>query len=182
VRRLLLGLTLFLAAALTVAPASAHGPREPEPSRDQVGGVLGSTESTRAPDSSVHVGEGSVLVSGERSALDAVEVTGSLAVAIALAGLAASWRWARRAAVATITAALVLGFVVETAPHLVHHSLDADQGAGCEALQAAERSQAAGGAIDTSPVAAPADLADAPPVAAPPTCAAPSPRGRAPPA
>ena len=125
--------------------------------------------------------QGSVLASGERSAVDSVEVTGVLAMAIGLAGLAGSWRRDRRTAVATITAALVLGFVVETTPHLVHHSLDADQGAGCAALQTAERSQVAAGAIDATPVPVPADLADAPLIAAPLTCADPSPRGRAPP-
>ena len=181
-RRLALGPAIFLALALTVAPAWAHDPRAPESRSDQGEVILASAEPTRAPDSAIHVAQGSVLAAGERSAVDSVEVTSILAVAIGLAGLAGSWRRDRRTAVETFTAALVLGFVVETTPHLVHHSLDADQGASCEVLQTAERSQVAAGAIDATPVRAPADLADAPLVAAPPTCAVPSPCGRAPPA
>jgi hypothetical protein len=182
VRRLLLGLAMFLGLALTVAPAWAHGLRALESRSDQAEVVLVSAEPTRMPDSAIHFARESVLASGERSAVDSVEVASILAVAIAVAGLAGSWRRDRRTAIATITAALVLGFVVETTPHLVHHSLDVDQGAGCAALQTAERSQAAAGAIDATPVPAPADLAEAPLVAPFPTCAAPAPRGRAPPA
>ena len=85
-------------------------------------------------------------------------------------------------AVATATAALVLGFVVETTPHLVHHVLDPDKGAGCQVLQTAERSQAAVGTLDTTPAPAPARLIDTPSTAPAPTLAAPAPRGRAPPA
>ena len=86
-----------------------------------------------------------------RSGAGLAEVTGILIATLGLAGFGRSWRRDRRMAVATVTAALVLGFVVETTPHLVHHALDPDKGAGCEALQTAERSQAAIGALDTTP-------------------------------
>ena len=85
-------------------------------------------------------------------------------------------------AVATATAALVLGFIVETTPHLVHHALDPDKGAGCEVLQTAERSPAAVGALDTISTPAPATLIDVPSAASCPALAGPAARGRAPPA
>jgi hypothetical protein len=110
------------------------------------------------------------------------EVAGILIVMLGLAGFGRSWRRDRRMAVATATAALVLGFVVETTPHLVHHALDPDTGAGCEALQTAERSQATIGAIDTAPASASVRLIDPPSIAPAPTLAAPTPCGRAPPA
>jgi hypothetical protein len=110
------------------------------------------------------------------------EVAGILIVTLGLAGFGRAWRRDRRMAVATVTAALVLGFVVETTPHLVHHALDPDTGAGCEALQTAERSQATIGAIDTAPASASVRLIDPPSIAPAPTLAAPTPCGRAPPA
>ncbi len=114
--------------------------------------------------------------------MGAVEGISILAVGLGLAGLWRAWRRDRRTTIATTTAALVLGFVVETTPHLVHHSLDADQGAGCEALQTAERSQVASGSIDSTPVPVSAALADAPLAPTSPTLLAPAARGRAPPA
>jgi hypothetical protein len=114
--------------------------------------------------------------------MGAVEGISILAVAFGLAGLGRAWRRDRRTVIATTTAAVVLAFVLETTPHLVHHSLDADQGAGCEALQTAERSQVAPGTIDAMPVVVSADLADAPEITASPPPLALAPRGRAPPA
>jgi hypothetical protein len=116
------------------------------------------------------------------SSVGLAEIAGVLIVALGLAGLGRSWRRGRRTAVATATAALVLGFVVETTPHLVHHALDPDKGAGCQVLQTAERSQAAVGTPDMTPAPAPARIVDTPSTAPGPALAAPAPRGRAPPA
>jgi hypothetical protein len=111
-----------------------------------------------------------------------VEITGVLIVALGLAGFGRSWPRNRRMAAATATAALVLAFVIETAPHLVHHALDIDKGAGCQTLQTAERSQAVVDTLDTAIAPAPARLVDTPSAAPAPTLAVPAPRGRAPPA
>jgi hypothetical protein len=100
---------------------------------------------------------------------------------LGVAGLARSWRRDRRGAVAVATAGLLVGFVAETTPHLVHHSLDADQGASCQALQTAERSQAAVGAADASLVSAFAPLDVGPARCSVPMPSAPIPCGRAPP-
>ena len=64
----------------------------------------------------------------------------------------------------------------------MHHVLDPDKGAGCEALQTAERSQAAMGAIDTTPAPASVRLIDPPSIAPAPTLAAPRPAWARPPA
>jgi hypothetical protein len=48
---------------------------------------------------------------------------GILIVAAGLAGFSRFWRRDRRMAIAVATAALALGFMVETTPHLVHHTL-----------------------------------------------------------
>jgi len=55
VRRLVLGLAIFLALALTVAPVWAHGLRAPEPGSDQAEEVFVSAEPTRTPDLPIHV-------------------------------------------------------------------------------------------------------------------------------
>jgi hypothetical protein len=102
--------------------------------------------------------------------------------ALGLAGSARAWRRQRRVAVATLSAGLLLGFVVETAPHLVHHALDSDKGAGCQVLQAAERSQAAIASLDVMPAPALAPLSAVPSTLFEPALAAPRPCGRAPPA
>ena len=77
-----------------------------------------------------------------RSASGLAEAVGGLLVGAGFVELARTWRRDRRVAMATATAALILGFVVETTPHLVHHVLDPDKGNGCQVLQAAERSHA----------------------------------------
>ena len=81
-----------------------------------------------------------------------------------------------------VMAALVMSFAVETTPHLVHHSLDPDKGAGCQVLQAAERSQATLGTLDVVPAETQSRLVEAPPRETAPTLAAPAALGRAPPA
>jgi hypothetical protein len=111
-----------------------------------------------------------------------VEAVSILIVALGLAGSWRVWQRERRAGLASGIAGLLLGFVVETTPHLVHHSLDADQGAGCEALQTAERNQAVVVAPDTIPVTTPASLDEPPSLVSSPTPFAPAPCGRAPPA
>jgi hypothetical protein len=102
--------------------------------------------------------------------------------ALGLGGLGRSWRRDRRSALAAGLAGLLLGFLIETTPHLVHHSLDADQGASCEILQTAERSQAVQAALDGGPVSAAAYLDDRPRPVPAPTLFALAPCGRAPPA
>ena len=111
-----------------------------------------------------------------------VETIAVLIVALGLAGLGRSWRRDHRSALVVAAGSLLLGFVIETTPHLVHHSLDPDQGASCEVLQTAERSQAVVVALDSVPVSAPAYLGDRSPHVPAPTLFAPVPCGRAPPA
>jgi len=172
--------------ALAAAPAWAHGPRVTEPAvgstqaPDDAGGAPAApprppdpgTELQRAPDRTL----------SKRSGVGVADVAGVLIGVAGLAGLAGSWRRDRRVAITTATAALMLGFAIETAPHLVHHVLDADKGAACEVLQTAERSQGAMATLDLTPVSAAAGPADLPPVASLSTLSAPAPCGRAPPA
>ena len=110
------------------------------------------------------------------------EVAGVMIVVLGLAACGRFWQRDRRMALAAATAALALGFVVETTPHLVHHTLDTDQGASCQALQSAERSQAAVGNLDVTPVPAPVYGAAVPSRVTAPTLVRPAPCGRAPPA
>ena len=84
-------------------------------------------------------------------------------------------------AIAALSAGLLLGFIVETAPHLVHHVFDADKGAGCQVLQAAERSHAAVGTLDVTPAPVLAGLTDIPATLFAPALPGPAPCGRAPP-
>jgi hypothetical protein len=107
---------------------------------------------------------------------------GGLLVGAGFVELARTWRRDRRVAMATATAALILGFVVETTPHLVHHVLDPDKGNGCQVLQAAERSHATVGTLAATPAPVRAFLADIPATVFAPTLSAPVPCGRAPPA
>ena len=110
------------------------------------------------------------------------EVAGILIGVLGLAAFGRLWRRDHQAALAAATAALALGIVDETTPHLVHHTLDTDQGASCQALQSAERSQAAVGNLDAPPVPAPVYAAAAPSRVTAPTLVRPAPCGRAPPA
>ena len=179
-----LGPAVALVLALTVVPAWAHDSSRPDPLGEQAGvaPVPVSTASTPPLDFVPRLDRIPDPPPVGRFGPGAVEGIGILTAGLGLAGLRRAWRRDRRTAIATTTAVLVLGFVLETTPHLVHHSLDADQGAGCEALQTAERSQVASGSIDPTPVTGSAPLADALSVASPPTLLAPAPRGRAPPA
>ena len=166
-RRIGLSLLAILLLALAVTPVWAHGVRRPPLPIEPVGearrdrrGLHRSSLARRTPrrgSSGTRAG----LRVGPQSPGPA-EVAGVLIATLGLAGLGRSWRRDRRMAVATVTAALALGFVVETTPHLVHHVLDPDKGAGCEALQTAERSQAAVGAVDATPAPAAALLIDPP--------------------
>ena len=186
-RRIGLRILAMLLLALAVTPAWAHGLRQAnlrtEPVDSPVEIVPASPAALApAPAAAARLGRGAGQAPIVRSGPGPAELAGILIVMLGLAGFGRSWRRDRRMAVATATAALVLGFVVETTPHLVHHALDPDKGAGCEVLQTAERSQATIGAVDTTPAAAPARLIDAPSTVSAPTLAAPAPRGRAPPA
>jgi hypothetical protein len=175
---------ILLVLGLTAGPARSHDFRGAETWSDPAGAltVSAATEPTRPADSAARLDRLPDAPSVERLGAGAADGLGVLVAALGLAGLGRSWRRGRRTAVATATAALVLGFVVETTPHLVHHSLDRDQGAGCESLQTAERSQVASGTIDPQPVVLSAALPDAPLSAAPAARLVPAPRGRAPPA
>jgi hypothetical protein len=174
-------LGVLLALALPVAPAWGHRLQGPEPRVDRVEALSVAAEPAPIPDTPIQFAERRELGSGERFAIDSAEISAILAVAIACAGFLGSWQY-RRTGIARVTTALVLGFIVETTPHLVHHSLDADQGASCEALQSAERSQAVTDAIETAPVRVPQDLAEGPLVRTAPSYSVVSPRERAPPA
>jgi hypothetical protein len=116
----------------------------------------------------------------DRSA-DALGVTLALAAAILAAGGLRARPHARRLGV-TATALLLLGFVLESAPHLAHHALDPDHGSGCRALQLSERSPAVA-EPGTTPVG-PSVLAcvELPAAALPAVPTWPVSRGRAPPA
>ena len=176
----------ILLLALTVTPAWAHGLRRAdlriEPAEGPIEMVVAPPPLARSPVSAPRLERILDRAPVGRAAAGLAEVAGVLIVTLGLAGLGLSWRRDRRMAVATVTAALVLGFVVETTPHLVHHVLDPDKGAGCQVLQTAERSQAAVGTLDMGPAPAPARLIDTASIAPGPTLAAPAPRGRAPPA
>jgi hypothetical protein len=185
VRRIGTQLLAILLLGLAVTPAWAHGFRRAdsriEPAESAVEVVVASPTFARTPDAARLELSAGQSPAG-RSGVGSAEVAGVLIATLGFAGLGRSWRRERRMAVATATAALVLGFIVETTPHLVHHTLDPDKGAGCEVLQTAERSQAAFAALDTTPVPAPARLIDTQSTVSAPTLAAPAARGRAPPA
>lgn len=181
-----LRLLAILLLALAAAPAWAHGPRAtdlrvgPAQAPDDAAGP--SVASAHPLDPGAGLQRASDRTLSDRSGVGVAEVAGVLIGLAGLAGLGGSWRRDRRVAIATATVALVLGFAVETAPHLVHHALDPDRGAACEVLQTAERSQAAIDTLDLAPVSAAAGPVDLPAVASPSALPAPAPCGRAPPA
>jgi hypothetical protein len=177
-----LRLLTILLLALAVGPAWAHGPRLPEPSPDLAEVVLTPSGPARSPDPVERLQRTPEQVSIGRSGVAVAEVAGVLMVALGLAAFGRFWQRDRRMALAAATAALALGFVVETTPHLVHHTLDTDQGASCQALQTAERNQAAVGNLHVTPVPAPVYAAAVPSLLAVPTLVRPAPCGRAPPA
>jgi hypothetical protein len=170
VRLSVLRLLTILLLALAVAPAWAHGPRLPEPRPDLAEVVVTPSEPARSPDPVVRLRRTPEQVSIGRSGVAMAEVAGVLIVALGLAAFGRFWRRDRQAALAALTSALALGFVVETTPHLVHHTLDT------------ERSQAAVGNLDVTPVPAPVYAAAVPSRVTAPTVARPARRGRAPPA
>jgi hypothetical protein len=172
-----------LLLAVIVTPAWAHGPAglTSRIDRPEVAVAPGASAPSPGPAGRTPSEEWAVARPGAATS-GAVETLAVLVVALGLTGLARSWRRDRRAAIASAAAGLLLGFVVATTPHLVHHSLDADQGAGCQALQAAERCHAAVGGLDAAlgEVCAPLDEPSA--FVAGPTLFAPAPCRRAPPA
>jgi hypothetical protein len=186
-RRIGVRLFAMLLLALAVTPAWAHGLRQASLRIEFVDSPVEAVAAppaalAPAPAAAARLARSPGRAPVGRSGPGLAEVTGVLIVTLGLAGFGRSWRRDRGMAVAAVTAALVLGFVVETTPHLVHHALDPDTGAGCEVLQTAERSQAAIGAIDTAPASASVRLIDPPSAAPASTLAAPAPCGRAPPA
>jgi hypothetical protein len=179
-------LLTILLLGLAAAPAWAHGLRGPElrvaPLVEPATVVPSSPQAARSPDSAERLGQSVRRAPGARSGVGLAEAAGVLIAAAGLAGFGWFSRRDRRMAVAAATAALVLGFIVETTPHLVHHALDRDKGGACQVLQTVERSQVLLEAVDVTPTPAPAHLIDAPSSAALPARAAPAPCGRAPPA
>jgi hypothetical protein len=175
-------LLTILLLALVAAPAWAHGPRLPESRPDLAEGVVTPSEPARSPDPVGRLQQTPEQVSIRRSGIAIAEVAGVMIVVLGLAAFGRLLRRDRRAALAAATAALALGFMIETTPHLVHHTLDTDQGASCQALQTAERSQAAVGNLDVTPVPTPVYLAAVPSLVTAPTLVRPAPCGRAPPA
>jgi hypothetical protein len=181
--RLLLALPLL---TLAVGPAWAHGLREsglavlPRETPIEMAAVTPAPPSPADSVARLERAPGSVPA-GQAGA-DLAAATGLLIVALGLAGFGRAWERTPRVAIAAFTAGLVLGFIVETAPHLAHHVLDPDKGASCQVLQAAERSHVTVGALDVTPAPPPAPLIDAQPLAFAPALAAPAPCGRAPPA
>jgi hypothetical protein len=178
----LLALSLLTLAA---APAWAHGPREAGlalPSGETtIEAVSVSPAPMRPADSPARLEGGQGGVPAGRVGADLAAATGLLIVALGLAGFGRSWQREPRVAIAALSAGLLLGFIVETAPHLVHHVLDADKGAGCQVLQAAERSHAAVGTLDVTPAPVLAGLTDVRATLFAPALPAPAPCGRAPP-
>jgi hypothetical protein len=179
----LLALSLLTLAA---APAWAHGPREEAaglPSGEMpIEVVAASPAPPRLAGTMARLERGQSGAPVGRAGADLAAATGLLVVALGLAGFGRAWRRERRVAVAALSAGLLLGFIVETAPHLVHHVLDPDKGAGCQVLQAAERSHAAVGTLDVTPAPVLAALTDVPATLLAPALPAPAPCGRAPPA
>lgn len=181
-----LRLTLALSLTLVAAPVWAHGISGRLDLGDlgepAVAAVGPSAEPARAADATAPAR----LTAAPRGRLPGgdglAEAAGVLIAVAGLVGLARGWRGDRRRAVATATAALVLSFAVETTPHLVHHSLDPDKGAGCQVLQTAERSQAALGTPDVVPAEIRSRVIETPATETVPALATPAARGRAPPA
>jgi hypothetical protein len=183
IERLLLALPLLILAA---APAWAHGLRESGlavlPRETSIEMAVATPAPPRPADSAARLERAPGAVLAGQVGADLAAATGLLIVALGLAGFGRAWERAPRVAISALTAGLVLGFIVETAPHLAHHALDPDKGASCQVLQAAERSHAAVGTPDVTPAPALAPLIDAPLPVFAPALAAPAPCGRAPPA
>jgi hypothetical protein len=185
VLRSTLGGLAIVVLALSAAPAWGHGPRSAESRLDRPPAVLTPSGPTRSAEIASSTVLREPVLAGLPQASTASGAAGAIGVVIAalgLVGLGRSWRRDRRAGVAVATAGLLLGFVAETTPHLVHHSLDADQGASCEVLQVAERSQGAVGASDAAPASTLADLDERPRSVPEPMTSALPPCERAPPA
>jgi len=182
-----IGLSLLALSLLTLAaaPAWAHGPREAGlalPSGETpIETISVSPAPMRPADSPARLEGGQGGAPAGRAGADLAAATGLLIVALGLAGFGRSWQREPRVAIAALSAGLLLGFIVETAPHLVHHVLDADKGAGCKVLQAAERGHAAVGTLDVTPAPVLAGLTDVPATLFAPALPEPAPCGRAPP-
>jgi hypothetical protein len=186
VRRIGSALLALSLLTLAAAPAWAHGLREGAvglPSGEMPIEVVAASPAPPRPAGTMarlERGQGGALLG--RVGADLAAATGLLIVGLGLAGFGRAWRRERRVAMAALSAGLLLGFIVETAPHLAHHALDPDKGAGCQVLQAAERSHAAIPALDVTPARALAILSAVPSTAFVPALAAPRPCERAPPA
>jgi hypothetical protein len=183
IARSALAFSLLIVAA---APSWAHGPRGAgsiaAPAEASIEMAVASPAPPRPPDAAARLERGASGAPRNRSAADLAAATGLAIAALGLAGSARAWHRDRRVALATLSAGLLLGFIVETAPHLAHHALDPDKGAGCQVLQAAERSHAAIPALDVTPAPALAILGAVPSTVFVPALAAPRPCERAPPA
>lgn len=112
--------------------------------------------------------------------MGAVALAGSLLLALAAGGALGSARLRRTAAIAT--SALVLVFIAESGPHLVHHALDPGQAEQCQVLKAAGHSEATTLAVDPPPVPGTLESIQAAALVHPPDTSRPAACGRAPPA
>ena len=178
----------ILTLGLATTPVWAHGSRLAALSAEAPVPALALTEPARATGAPEMPTVATLLepaLAGSRAARPThgpAEVVALLIAALGLAGPGRAWRRDRRRALAMTASGLLLGFVVETTPHLVHHSLDPDRGASCRVLQAAERNQAVIDTPDALLVSAPAYLEARPMLVPAPALSAPTPCGRAPPA
>lgn len=105
----------------------------------------------------------------------------ALAAGVLTAVALGSRRHARRLATSSI-GLLLLAFVLESVPHLVHHALDPDDGAGCRVLQMSERIPVVAEPPETLPGPAVLTRADPPVPRVLAVLSLSVPRGRAPPA
>jgi hypothetical protein len=178
-----LAISLLIVAA---APAWAHGPRGAgllaAPPAGSVAEKVAAPAPSRPTAAAARLGLPAGGALRNRSAADLAAATGLAIAALGLAGSAWTSRRDRRVAMATLSAGLLLGFIAEMAPHLAHHALDPDKGAGCQVLQAAERSHAAIPSLDVAPAPASATLSAVVSIVFVPALVAPRPCGRAPPA
>jgi hypothetical protein len=151
VRRVIVLLALLPILAVAV-PAAAHV-REPSPrvvGRDapQPASAMALPDTVApAPPAELH---GTAPEAHVRPIPLAVAVMAALLLLVA-AGAALGGIRVRRAAAAA-TGALVLVFIAESGPHLVHHALDPAQAEQCQILKASSHSDGTTVAADSLPV------------------------------
>jgi hypothetical protein len=176
--------TLTLLAPISPADAHTRGDRETtievaldsSPAVHPVGGTSPAALPTLAPAAAPRVNADRLDRIPDALGLTLALVAGALAAAALRTG-----RHARRLATSAI-GLLLLGFVLESTPHLVHHALDPEHGTGCWALQLSERNPVLVEPLETLPKPPVLTRVDPSPPLVPPVVTVPVPRGRAPPA